>query len=450
LLLRLPSFMLMNRFVFLFLISAALSLRASAQKDLQFSNLDSLISYADKNSAVSRTGSEQVILARYQKIAALVNVVNIRSPLSFNLTNNTTLPVSYIPGELLGGKPGTFKEITLGQEYVGNLSYVPQIDLINAGAWSRIRGAGLNQELTNEMNLINKKTLFESIAACYYNILSLQEQVKISGDNLSASDTLLMIVSDKYAQGLVRHQDVNDASVNKINLADRKKQLELNLEQQWSSLKILCDIPQAINISFTGQLNYQITLNAGITVNSQLLFKSAVLQTEIAKADLRTNRLANLPVISLIYSHSYYQNSNDRFFDNSPNNKWLTSVYFGAKITLPLPDVSQVVQASNSKINYKISEINREHSKLQNESSNIQLQLDFDKAVSQFNAAKQVFRLKEENYKMAGDQYKQSVLPFDKYLLSFSDMLTSRLNYSSALANLLFTKSKIDINNQIK
>jgi OMF family outer membrane factor len=440
----------MNRIVFLLLIMTALSFRAQAQKELPFTNLDSVFAYADKNSSVSRSGSEQVILARYEKLAALVNIVNIRSPLSFNLTNNTTLPVSFIPSELLGGKPGTFKQITLGQEYVGNLSYVPQIDLINAGAWSRVKSASLNQELTTEVNQLNKKTLYESIAACYYNILSLQEQIQLAGDNLAAADTLLMIVSDKYAQGLVRRQDVNDASVNKINLADRRKQLALNLEQQYNSLKILCDIPQDRIVSLSGRMNYLVSLDAAIQANSQLQFRSAVLQSEMAKADLRTSRLANLPVISLIYSHSYYQNSNTGFFDTSPNNKWLTSVYFGAKITLPLPDVNQIVQASNSKINYRIAEINLEHSKLQNDLSNAQLQIDYGKAVSQLNAAKQVFLLKEENYKMAGDQYRQSVLPFDKLLLSFSEMLVNRLNYSSALANFLFVKSKIDINNQLK
>ncbi len=440
----------MNRIVVLFVLTFGLSLQANAQKELQFSNLDSLYAYAEKSSSVTKTGEQQTILARYEKLAALVNVINIKSPLVFNLTNNTQLPVSFIPAELLGGKPGTFREITLGQEYVGNLTYTPQIDIINAGAWSRVKSASLNQDLTDELNLLNKKTLFESIAACYYNILSLQEQIKITGDNLSATDTLLMIVNDKYAQGLVRRQDVNDASVNKVTLADKQKQLTLNLEQQYNSLKILCDIPQSLALLLTGQMNYQISLNASIQANSQLQFKSAVLQTEIAKADWRSNRLANLPVISLIYSHGYYQNSNSRFFDDAPNNKWLNSTYFGARITLPLPDVTQLVQASNSKVNYRIAQLNLEHSKLQNDVANTQLQLDFEKAVSQFNSAKQVYQLKEENYKMANEQYGQSILPFDKLLVSFSDMLINRLNYSSALANLLFTKSKIDINNQIK
>jgi len=42
------------------------------------------------------------------------------------------------------------------------------------------------------------------------------------------------------------------------------------------------------------------------------------------------------------------------------------------------------------------------------------------------------------------------ILSSDKLLIAFNDLIVSRLNYSSALANLLYLKSKIDINNTVK
>jgi len=125
-------------------------------------------------------------------------------------------------------------------------------------------------------------------------------------------------------------------------------------------------------------------------------------------------------------------------------------VYVGAKVTFFLPDVNRILNSRNSKISYQISLINLDHNKLQNDIANNQLQLDYQKAYSQFTTSKQVFLLKEENYKMAFNQYNQSILPFDKLLTAFNDMLLNRYNYSSSLASLLYTKSKIDINNTIK
>jgi outer membrane protein TolC len=197
-------------------------------------------------------------------------------------------------------------------------------------------------------------------------------------------------------------------------------------------------------------LDYKPAIQALPEVGSQLTFKTAVLQSEMAKTDLRTNRVMNLPVVSLLYSHSNYQNSNDRFFDNSPKATWLNSTFFGAKITLNLPDVNQIVLARNSKINYRTALINLEHNKLQNDLTNSQLLLDYEKAISQVETSKRIYELKEENYHMAREQYNQALIPFDKLMLAFNEMLANRLNYSTAMAGLLFNKTKIDINNQIK
>ncbi|MHB8260634.1 MAG: TolC family protein [Bacteroidia bacterium] len=423
---------------------------AKAQSELHFTKLDSLYAYADKHSSVVKNNQQQSLLAKYQKIAALANVVNLRSPVSLTPTNNTALPVSFVPANLLGGKPGTYKELTMGQQYVNTFNVLPQIDLINPGNWAQVKTANINEELTTTNNLLNKKSLYESIAAAYYNISSFKEQVEITQKNLSTTDTLLLIVNNKFTQGLVRQQDVNDATINKLTLQDKLNQLNVSLAQQYNSLKILCDIPLATNLILENELNYNQQFAADLDAGSQLQVKSTILQMEYAKSDLRANRLANLPVISILYSNSYYQNSVNQFFDTRANNPWLNSAYIGAKLTFNIPDVNHLLSSYNAKINYHTSLINMDHSKLQNDISNNQLRLDYEKAYSQFIANKQIFQLREENYNMAFRQYNQAILSFDQLLLAFNDMLLSRFNYSSSLANLLFTKTKIDINNTIK
>ena len=277
-------------------------LSSYAQTETKFTNIDSLYAYADKNSSVAKTNYQQTLLAKYQKIAALANVVNLRNPVTFSLTDNTTLPVSFFPGGILPGtRTGTFVRVTLGQQYVSNFNITPQIDLINPGSWAHIKTANINEELTATNNLLNKKSLHESIAACYFNIISFKEQVEITKKNLAATDTLLQIVSNKFNQGLIRQQDVNDATVNKLVLQDKLNQLNISLEQQYNSLKILCEIPMGNKITIDSELNYSQQFTADMNASSQLQVRANILQMEYAQADLRTNRLANLPVISLLY-----------------------------------------------------------------------------------------------------------------------------------------------------
>ena len=420
----------------------------NAQDELIFNKLDSLLKYAENNSISIKTGEQQILLAKWQKISAQAGLVNFRMQTNFNLTNNTELPVSFMPGEAFGGAPGTFKEVTMGLQYIGNLNIAPQIDIINPASWAKLQSANVNNELADVNNLIAKKSLYESISASYHNIISLQEQIELTQKSLLIADTLLVNMQNKYSAGIVRQQDLNDAQINKLTLTDKLEQLKLSLAQQYLSLKILCDIPENINLKIEESISYEQQLTIGLEVDNQLSYKSSLLKVDLAKADLKTNHFMQLPTVSLVFYNAWQQNSNNMFFDNEA--RWLNSQYVGLKLSMPFPDINRFTQTKTSKINRTISLQNVEHTKILNDNNNRQLVLDYEKAFSQFATAKQIFALKEQNYHLALNQFNMDILPSDKLLIAFNDMITSQLNYSSALANLLFLKSKIDINNAVK
>jgi len=420
----------------------------NAQSELSFNNLDSLLKYSENNSISIKTGEQQVLLTKWQKISALAGLVNFRMQTNFNLTNNLELPVTFLPAEAFGGTPGTFKEVTMGQQYIGNLNIAPQIDIINPSSWTKLKSANVNAELTNVNNLIAKKLLFESISAVYHNIVSLQEQIELTQKSLLIADTLLLNMQNKYSAGIVRQQDLNDAQINKLTLADKLEQLKLSLKQQYFSLKILCDIPETTLLTINEPINYNQLFTLGLEVDNQLNYKSSLLKVDLANADLKTNHFMQLPTVSFVFYDAWQQNSNLMFFDN--NVQWLNSQYVGLKLSMPFPDVNRSIQTKTTKINKTIALQNAEHTKLQTYFTNKQLILDYEKAYSQFITTKLIYELKNENYQLALNQFNMDILSSDKLLIAFNDMITSRLNYSNSLANLLFSKSKIDINNAIK
>lgn len=434
-LLMLFGFLLINQF-------------ANAQKKLEFNTIDSLFNYAENHSFSIKTGEQQVLLAKWQKISAQAGLVNFRIQTSFSLTDNVKLPVTYFPAEAFGGDPGTFKEVTTGQQYMGNINFVPQIDIINPVSWTKLKSAKINSKLTDINNLIVKKALFESISASYYNIISLKEQIEISRKNLFTADTLQIIMQNKYTEGIVRQQDLNDATIKKLSLADKLTQLEISLNQQYYALKVLCDIPQTEELTITENANYNQPFNIGLQANNQLEHKSSLLKADLAKEDLRANRLAQYPTVSIVAYDGWQQNSNNQFFDSNSN--WVNFKYIGLRLSMPFPDISKFTLTKSAKINKTISELDVEHTKHENDIANIQLVLDYEKAYSQFKTANQIYLLKEQNYQMASNQFNAAILSSDKLLIAFDDMLVSQLNYSASLSNLLYTKSKIEINNSIQ
>lgn len=438
----------MKYFLLLTIAILQFSQTVNAQTELKFNNLDSLLNYAENNSQSIKTGDQQVLLAKWQKLSAQAGIINFRVPTNFNLTDNIAQQVTFLPAEAFGGQPGTFKQVTTGQQYVGNFNIAPQIDIVNLASWAKLKSASVNSEQTALNNLIVKKTLFESISATYHNIISMQEQIEITQNSLLVADTLYLNMQNKYLQGIVRQQDLNDAEINKINLIDKLEQLILSLKQQYLSIKILCDIPENIKIAIIEPLQYNQQYSLGLTVDNQLQYKSSLLKVEQANADIKINRFMQFPTLSFVYSDAWQQNSNIQFFDN--NVGWINSQYLGLKLTMFFPDVNRYMLTQTSKINKTISLQNAEHSKIQNVLVNKQLVLDYEKAYSQVNSTQQIYELKEQNYQLALNQFNASILPSDKLLIAFNDLLVSRLNYCNAISNVLFTKSKIDINNKIK
>lgn len=432
---------------FLLLLSA---LKINAQKALQFSSVDSLFHYAENNSITIKTGEEQSLLAKWTKLAAIGNTINFRSPITASWTDNTDLPVNYLPAEAFGGPAGSLRAVTLGQEYVSTYAITPQIDIINLANWTKIKSASVNKELSETNNQIAKKNLFESIAATYYNIISFQEQIKTMQENKKAADSILTIVTNKFNQGIVREQEKNNAAVNVLNVQDKLNQLQSSLEQQFNSLKILCDIPDETTITINGSAADAGKIYTVVESKSSLIEKQSQLQRAYLRSELRSSRMLTFaPTVSFIFNQQWQENSNKQFFD--PDASRFNSQYVGLKISVPLPfDVNRLSQNYTTKINYNIAKLNYQHATLQNKVNNKQLELDHQKAISAYTTNKQIDELKTQNYSKSMNQYKEGILSTENLLLSFSDKINATLNYISAESNLQYTQTKIKINNTIQ
>ncbi|MCX6296985.1 MAG: TolC family protein [Bacteroidetes bacterium] len=437
-----------NRIFFSILLIFVIT-NLSAQQNLHFNSIDSLFKFAENNSATIKYGSLQSLSAKWTKIASIGNTINLKSPFTASWTDNSSLPVSFLPAEAFGGPAGSFKQVSLGQQYVTSFGLTPQIDIINPSAWARIKSAELNKQLTETNNLIAKINLFESISASYYNIISLQYQIKNIEQSVNAADSILLIAKNKFDQGIIREQDMNNTNINLLNIQDKLIQLKLSLNQNYNNLKILCDFKLDDNLLVTELISNNITANLK-TASSSLLEKQSQLQEAYSKSELNVNRLASFsPTLSLIFNQAWQQNSNVSFTDSKA--KIFTSQYFGIKFSVPFPfDVNRLSADYTSKINYNISEINQEHSTLQNQINNKQLDLEFQKAISTYATAKQISELKEVNYQKSMNQYNQGIISTDILLTAFTDKINAQLNYYAAYAGLKYADSKININNTIQ
>ncbi|MBP1650874.1 MAG: putative outer rane efflux protein precursor [Bacteroidetes bacterium] len=435
----------MRRILIIFLISC--SLTAGAQSTLSFRSLNEVFVYADAHSVTFKNATQQVLMNKYQTLAAKLDRWKLKGDANLTSTDNTKLGVTFIPAEIFGGPAGTYRQVTFGQQYVTSANFAPQIDILNPFSMAQVRTARASEQVTNATNLLNKKSLYESVAGAYYNILSYQWQIKVTKNSLDNADTLTAIMVNKQQEGIARQQDVNNAKANQLSIQDKLQQLEVNLEEQYSSLKLLCDMDPNTPITIEETAD-QGNFDASLTATGYLTQLQSEWQLKYQEADLRANKRWFLPTVTLFSSLGWQQNTNNHPFDGS---RWINSSYVGVKVAIPiLPDVGKVAAVRYDRINVAVAKNNFEHAARQDSVNNQQLQLEYQKAFKSARLAGEIAALKEDSYYKNLNIYKEGILSATDLFTAFNDWLNNSLNAVSQQANSDYAKSKIMINNIVK
>jgi OMF family outer membrane factor len=428
--------------IILFLILSSSNL-IFAQEIKTFSNLNEVLDYSKTQNFMFENAKFQSQLAVLVKKTAIGNVINPKINTSIQVQDNINLPISYLPAEAFGGASGTYKEVQIGQQYVSTFNIQPQFDIINLSSFAQIKSAKINQQLVDNQNKINEQNLYEKITGVYFNILSFKAQKEVVEENILIAENILEIISEKNKEGIARKQEVNEAEVNLILLQDKLEQLEMNIKIQYEILNLFFENKIKGNLT---QTIWEYKNETFITVNdNNLQNRSSELQTQLALQEYQSLRRQNYPTLSFISSFNWQNLSNDQFF--SPLSNWQNFNYIGLKLGWELPTIQRLSNIKTKKIHIEILQKTNEQIKVETESKKEQLDLEFQKSIKQLINFQKVFEFKKDTYEKNFNQFREGVLPLDKLLIAQNDMIISKLNIVSALTNIGFNKSKIEINN---
>jgi outer membrane protein TolC len=419
-------------------------IKIQGQEQVKFSTINEVFALAKSKNYTLLNAELQTKIADLTKKAAVANILNPRVPTTIQALDNMNQQVSFLPAEAFGGPAGTFKEVTIGQQYVSTLAIMPQFEIFNLSNIAQVKSAKINEQLTENQNKLNELQLYNKINSVYSNILSFNGQKEILQENLLIAENIQTIIKQKFYEGLVRKQDVNEAEVNVINTNDKLEQLELNLKIQY----------QLLNLFFENQTSTEVTesiwnyenSNQITQVKNNLDVENIHLQNLLAKQDHKSLKYQNLPSLSFVSSFSWQNLSNESFFHSKSNNTNFN--YLGLKLNLELPTAQRISNTQNKRIQVKILNNSEEHAVKENEVKNQQLLLDYEKAVKQAENLRKISALKKDTYDKNYNQFKENVLSLDKLLISQNELLQSKLNVVLALATISFNKNKIDINNK--
>ena len=416
-----------------------------SQEKKEFHTLDEVLAFAKEKKVSFRNDIIQQNLAELNKKTAVGNAFNPRIPVSAQVIDNMNLQTNYIPAEVFGGLPGSFREITMGLQYVSTFSIQPQFDIINLGNISRIKLAKTNQELVANQQKINEWTIYDQLNGIYFNILSFQGQQQMVEQNIVIAKQILTIVNNRFEEGLVRKQDVNEAEVNLIRLQDQLSQLQFYIQIQQQNLALFFEneVNPILNQNIRDFDHKQILTEA----NNNLWVNHYQLREKVAEQEWKAAQKQQLPVLGFVSSFNWQNLSNESFFH--PNSNWIRYNYVGLRLSWDLPTtVSKYSAVKEKKMQWQMAENDRIHFLRENETRNSNLLVEYEKTSSQLENFKKIQTLKEDTYQKYFDQYQENILSLDKLLTAQTDMLLSQLNVITALAGIGFSENKIIINNK--
>jgi len=372
--------------------------------------------------------------AQKSRLTALINTINVTGNLlSAQFVNNTKLGVNLFPSEIFGGKPGTFKEVQTGVQYNTALNNFIDIKLYNPNGYNDVKLSDINIELTKSNNLISLKQYQDNLVANYYNIINIQKQIENTKQNIATSDSLLTIVKNKYDEGLIKQQDVNDTKINHLQIEETFRQLIFLEEQYYLSLKTLADIPEEIDIEVAENKDIIIPAFLPIVDLNKLGIENAELQEKYALQSLKSAKQSFLPTVSFQFSNSWNL-FNTAFKPLSGN--WINSNYFGLKLNIPIPNSRQISNKYNAEFDQQIAANNtmKERNKSMLEMKTIES--EFLQAQSQIRSNEEILEIQRDTYSKNLNLYNEGIIGLDATIQSLNAVIAAEYNLITSESNL--------------
>ena len=416
-----------------------------AQVVHEFSSLEEVIAYSEESSLDLIISNIRVAQATSAKKTSKLGIVDPVISLPSTFTHFNELPVTLLPAEVFGGTPGESVELRAGVPYTTEFSQTLQVQLFNPAGWADYKLAKINQELSESNGLRTRQILHENLADSYYAIASLNRQLESTREILKSADSVQVITQNKFDEGLVSQQDLNNARVNKLNTEKSVQQIEYLLADSYLTLKTLCNIPSHEQVVVTHDLAENVIGGQRpVAEVNKLELRSQLLNQDYALQNYKKSKSMFLPSLSFFAGNSYQLN-NDSFQPLSGN--WINSNYLGLTLTFNLPNSTTISNARQSKFEYEIA--TREVERVQH-SSMIQkgrLENNYDEALSEYSITEEIKQLNADTYEKNINLYTEGLIGVDRLLDSYEAMVNAEYAANSAVISLELAHSKILINN---
>lgn len=420
------------KIVFCLLLVTA-TLRTQAQDNTKPLTLQESVQYAIQNSPRVKT-AQLSIEKNDQYVKEILSSGLPQVNLNGQYTYNLKLATSLVPAQFFGGKEGEFAKVQFGTKM--NTTFTGEVNqlLFSRTFFVGLDAARKSRKLYELQTDQTKDELAYTIAQLYYSIQVTQKQRNTLQANLDQVRSLLSLTQKQFQNGMAKKIDVDQLNVNRINLENQLKNLELQVEQLKQSLKFNMAMPldQPISLSDTISENQFTVPDVQVfTADFAQRKDLAILdvQAQLNQLNVDQYRYGYWPSLNAFGNYNY-QGQGDKFSDLT----WFDFGSIGLSLNIPIFDGfrkrSQIQQAQIDQL--QLNETRRLTSQSAALAYNQAIQ-ELQTNINNLQALSENRRVAEEVYRVSQSRFTQGIASITEVLSAENSMREAQTNYLSAL-----------------
>lgn len=418
-------------------------------KSYQFS-LEEAINFAlDSNYTAinSRREIAKAIKQKWETIAA--GLPQISGAISYQ--NNLKQPVSLIPGEFIGGDPGTFVPIVFGTKQ--NASAVATLNqLIFDGSY--LVGLQAARAFLDYSENADEKTRLEvrkGVINAYGSVLLSTELVAVFQKNKETLERNLFETRETFKNGLTEEENVEQLEITFLDVETQLSNARRTNEIALQMFKVALGIDIAEQVTLTESLDdlarANINLNfiaTDLTVEENVDYKIAYNLTEQRSLELKLERSRALPTLSAFVNYGTQGNSDSFTFLDS-DQRWFQSSILGINMNIPI--FSSGMRGAKTQ-RARIA-LDQAETQLEETVQNIKLQFDSAKSTYQFTVEN--YENSKKNLALAERIEQKNQVKFSEGISTSFDLrqaqiqlYTAQQQYFQSMLNVITAKSDLE------
>lgn len=395
-------------------------------------SLKKCIDYAKKNSSTIKNAQLDVDISEH-KVQEQIGSMLPQIDASGSYNDNLKLPTTALPGELMGGEPGSTVLISMGTKHNASAGLSLSQKVFNPASSIALKTAKINKEQSEQTLQQTSEQLVYNVCVTYYQTLVIQKQTNALKATLDASNESLASTELKFKNGMAQRVDVDKIKVSCNNTRSSLQQSELSYKQSLNNLKYYIGMPIDSVIALT---DTTLTMDASpemmsadsFNVKNHIDYKLQQTSLSLNQANKKKEIAGYLPTLSFSASYDYNAMRNKfNFFDNKQ--KWLNSYGFGFTLSIPIFDGLQ----RKNRITQSKLEISKAEENIWQTTQSLKVNLS-NYEIEYRNAIDNI-RNEKDNLDLAQSVYQNTKLAYKMGTQSSLELVQAESSYREAQSN---------------